>query len=179
MYKKLLSIVFLLVFLFSFTGCESNEINLKIITDGIVIKDDSLMLITDTGKKPTIYNSPYRNFNGAVKEIKKKYDLTPFLSHSKVVVISAEITVNELAHYIEELKKYYQVPPDIKVALAENETIEKIEQGKLRIKEVNIYIKNSFKDDSRICTYENNLLGQKFPLLYESDGNVNIKRITI
>jgi len=44
--------------------------------------------------------------------------LTPFLSHSKVVVISAEITVNELAHYIEELKKYYQVPPDIKVALA-------------------------------------------------------------
>ena len=154
-------------------------INLKIITDGIVIKDDSLMLITDTGKKPTIYKSPYRNFNGAVKEIKKKYDLTPFLSHSKVVVISAEITVNELAHYIEELKKYYQVPPDIKVALAENETIEKIEQGKLRIKEVNIYIKNSFKDDSRICTYENNLLGQKFPLLYESDGNVNIKRITI
>ena len=104
MYKKLLSIVFLLVFLFSFTGCESNEINLKIITDGIVIKDDSLMLITDTGKKPTIYKSPYRNFNGAVKEIKKKYDLTPFLSHSKVVVISAEITVNELAHYIEELK---------------------------------------------------------------------------
>ena len=95
MYKKLLSIVFLLVFLFSFTGCESNEINLKIITDGIVIKDDSLMLITDTGKKPTIYKSPYRNFNGAVKEIKKKYDLTPFLSHSKVVVISAEITVNE------------------------------------------------------------------------------------
>ena len=169
MYKKLLSIVFLLVFLFSFTGCESNEINLKIITDGIVIKDDSLMLITDTGKKPTIYKSPYRNFNGAVKEIKKKYDLTPFLSHSKVVVISAEITVNELAHYIEELKKYYQVPPDI----------EKIEQGKLRMKEVNIYIKNSFKDDSRICTYENNLLGQKFPLLYESDGNVNIKRITI
>ena len=79
----------------------------------------------------------------------------------------------------EELKKYYQMPPDIKVALAENDTIEKIEQGKLRIKEVNIYIKNSFKNDSRICTYENNLLGQKFPLLYESDGNVNIKRITI
>lgn len=52
MYKKLLSIVFLLVFLFSFTGCESNEINLKIITDGIVIKDDSLMLITDTVKSP-------------------------------------------------------------------------------------------------------------------------------
>ena len=57
MYKKLLSIVFLLVFLFSFTGCESNEINLKIITDGIVIKDDSLMLITDTGKKPNIQKS--------------------------------------------------------------------------------------------------------------------------
>ena len=37
----------------------------------------------------------------------------------------------------------------------------------------------AFKVDSRICTYENNLLGQKFPLLYESDGNVNIKRITI
>lgn len=179
MYKKLISVVFLLVFLFSFTGCESNEINLKIITDGIVIKSDSLLLITDSGKKPTVYKCPYRNFSSSLKEIKKKYDLTPFLSHTKVVVISAEITVNELSHYIDELKKYYQVPPDIKVTLAENETIEKIEEGKLRIKEVNIYIKNIFKEDSRICTYENNLLGQKFPLLYESDGNTNIKRITI
>lgn len=37
------------------------------------------------------------------------------------------------------------MPPDIKVALAENETIEKIEQGKLRMKEVNIYIKIHLK----------------------------------
>ena len=61
-----------------------------------------------------------------------------------------------------------------------NESFDDINKNvNIKVSSSNIYIKNSFKDDSRICTYENNLLGQKFPLLYESDGNVNIKRITI
>lgn len=179
MYKKLVSFLLLIVVVFSLTSCESNEINLKIITDAIVMTNESLYLVKDSTEKPEIYKTNYKTFKSSIRNIKKKYDQTPFLSHSKIIVISAEITVNELASYIKELKNYYQIPPDIKVTLAENEAIELVEKGELTIKEMNIYIKNCCNIDSRICTFENNLLGQKFPLIYESDGNICIKTITI
>ena len=57
--------------------------------------------------------------------MKFKYDLHV---HTKEVIISAEITVKDLATYINELKSYYQIPPDIRISLSESPVIDMIKK---------------------------------------------------
>ncbi|MGN1132050.1 MAG: hypothetical protein ACI4RL_04035 [Ruminococcus sp.] len=180
MNKKIVSLLTVIFVMLSATGCQSYEISRKLVSDVIVITKDDIILLTDSyTKEPKVYSVPHESFENSMKEIKIKYDQTPFLSHSKDIIISAEITVKELASYIGELKSYYQIPPDIRISLAESPAIDMIKKGEINSDSLNVIIKNSNLCDERICAYSDALFGKEFSLLYEDDGEMNIKRITI
>lgn len=180
MTKKIISLLSVISIMLSFTGCQSYEISRKLVSDVIVLTKDEIILLNDSfSKEPKVYSVPYESFENSMKEIKNKYDLTPFLSHTKDVIISAEITVKELASYIDELKSYYQIPPDIRISLAESPAIDMIKKSEITSDSLNVIIKNNNLCDERICAYSEALFGKEFSLLYEDDGEINIKRITI
>lgn len=179
MVKKLCLVLAILTLIFTFTGCEYNEINKKLISDEIIISDNEFMVVSQSNKEEKLYDTKYKTLDNSLKVLKKKYDLAPFLSHSKVIIISAEITVNKLEKYIDEIKSCYQIPPDIKLTLAESSVITMIKENKITTDEISIIVKNSSRCDNRICCYENDLIGKQFTVLYENDGKLNIKQITI
>lgn len=180
MIKKLLSLLLVVFVMLSTAGCQSYEISKKLVSDVIVMTKEDIFLISDSfAKEPKVYSVSHKNFDNSMEELKLKYDQNPFLSHSKEIVISAEITVKELSSYIGELKSYYQIPPDIRISLAESPVIDLIKKGEVTSDSLNVIIKNSNLCDERICNYNESLIGKEFPLLYEDDGEIFIKRITI
>ena len=180
MTKRIICLFVTALVMMSFTGCQSYEISRKLVSDVIVITEDEIILLNDSfSKEPKVYSVPNKSFENSIKEIKTKYDLTPFLSHTKDVIISAEITVKDLATYINELKSYYQIPPDIRISLSESPVIDMIKKGEINSDSLNVIIKNNNLCDERICVYNEALFGKKFSLIYEDDGEILIKRITI
>lgn len=178
MKSKIIAFLLLIVIL-TFSGCSGYEISTKLVSDAIVLTPDKLCLITDTAQKPQIYQVDYDKLNTSLKEIKKKYDLNPFLSHSKEIIISAEVTVKELSELISQLKDNNEIPPDTKITLSETKPLEMIRKGEVSSQEIYTLIKNSNICDERICSYNSYLTGDKFTMLYENDGEVKVKQITI
>ena len=174
---KLLAIILLVTL--SLSGCSGYEISTKLVSDAIVLTPEKLILVTDTVKEPKLYEVDYVKFDTSLKEIKKKYDLRPFLSHSKEIIISAEVTVKELYSLIEQLKDNNEIPPDTRATLSEEEPLNMLKKGEVTTEEIYITIKNSNICDERICSYNSYLKGDKFTMLYESDGEIKVKQITI
>ncbi len=174
-----LFLITVIVILFTLTGCSGYEISTKLVSDAIVITPEKLRLVTDAGDKPKTYEVDYVKLNTSLKDIKNKYDLNPFLSHSKEIIISADVTVKQLASLIQDLKENNQIPPDAKVSLAEKEALDMLENGDVTTEEIHTIIKNSGICDERICSYNSYLTGDKFTMLYENGGELKIKQITI
>ncbi len=163
----------------SFSSCGYKEISKKLVADAVIISDDKFQLIVDSREEPKVYTANYKAFDNSIKEIKQKYDYEPFLSHSKEILITTNITVRELNNLIKELKNYHQIPPDIKIALTDSNLIKSLENGDFTTEEIHTIIKNKSVCDDRLCHYDGRISGSEFAVLYEKDGEINIKSITI
>lgn len=177
--KLVLLFILLIVSTIVLTGCNENEIHQKLIADSVVLSDNKLNLVVDSSDTTKVFSTDYTSMEDSCKEIKDKYDYEPFLSHSKEIIISTDIQVNDLKKYIYELKAYHQISPDIKLYLADEEVIDSVLKGDVTTSALDKALENQHCCDERLCHYDDFYSDNEYAVLYEIDGRLEVQRMSI
>jgi hypothetical protein len=176
MIRKILSFGIVMIIFLSFSGCK-DEIHQKLVADAIILENNKLNLLKDSNENESkIYSVNYTTFNNSCEEIELKYNYKPFLSHTNEVYISTEVSVEQLKEFIKELKANYQISPNVRLYLAEENVISLFKESKITTDEVKRSIQNQHYCDERICNYDNLRINNEFAVLQEYDGNISVRR---
>ncbi|MBQ9673841.1 MAG: hypothetical protein IJV39_04355 [Ruminococcus sp.] len=179
MRKKIILLIMALTMAFSLTACGYNEISKKLVADAVVIADDKLSFVVDSTGDVKVFDVDYTNFKDSCESVKKKYDYEPFLSHTKEIIVSTDIKFSQLKKYISELKGYYQISPDMRIFLADDDVITAIMRGKINTDEVEKTLKNCDECDERLCHYDNLYKDNEFAVLHMGDNCIVVEYMNI
>lgn len=179
MIKKLFAVFIIVSLVLGLSACEFNEISKKLVADAVIVTDNKLSIIVDSKDEMKIYEADFDTIEDSLQKIKEKYDYEPFLSHSKAIIVSTEVTIKELSDIIQKFKFYYQISPDTKVILAEDNALKALKKGDFKTKEIDTIIKNKRLCDDRICSYDSLLTGKDFEVIFDKEGEIEVRKITL
>ncbi|MCH5201719.1 MAG: hypothetical protein J1F17_00800 [Oscillospiraceae bacterium] len=179
MIKKLFAVLIIICLILGLSACGFNEISKKLVADAVIVTDSKMSILVDSKDEMKIYDTDFDTVESSVEKIKEKYDYELFLSHSKAIIVSTEVTIKELSDIIQKFKFYYQISPDTKVILAEDNALKALKKGDFTTKEINTIIKNKKMCDDRICNYDTVLTGKDFEVIFDKEGEIEVRKITL